>query len=121
MANQTIYRGNNKPLIWRFLQDDGSIFDLAGSELVLYAIYDSAAERELAGDGAIEKSSIDDSDDLTVDVATGLVTWTPTADESRLFPLRTRCEYEIERRIDDTETTIASGLIIARGGNNSDG
>lgn len=108
-ADIDIIRGNNyPPAMWQFLtsQDPDVIFPLTGSTMKLTVMWDGAEEPLVP--------------DIDVDLATSIVTWNYTTDDSRSLPLGRLARYEIERWIDDTQQTLIRGFFIASDGNNPD-
>ena len=103
--------GNTLTVPLRFKSADGSPFDLTGSELVFYckAQQGSVNLRKTIGSGLAMS-----------DPASGRVTVTLTAAETRSLPAGRMTDYEIERRIDGTEKTLLAGLIEVEAGINDD-
>lgn len=121
-ADMMVWVGNNyPPTIIEFLGVDipddqesapGDYIDLTGSDLYL-----------TIGRGTpylIEKNTLADADVLVVDESVAQLQWTPTIAETRTLPLGRLAKYEVERRIDGNQQTIAAGFVIVEGGLNSD-
>ena len=104
-------RGNSYRRIFRFKDGVGDPVDLTGSVLVFVAE---------AGAIRLIKSTADGSLAMP-DPSIGEITLSLTPAETRQLPVgRLRARYEIERRIEDDETTIVSGCIAVMDGINDD-
>ena len=104
-------RGNSFRRTFRFKDGAGDPVDLTGSVLVFVAE---------AGTVRIRKTT--EGGSLAMPVPTdGEVMLNLSPAETRQFPVgRLRARYEIERRIDDEETTLVSGCITVMDGINDD-
>lgn len=105
----TVWRGNNAPVIWQPVDDQGQPFPLAGSEFVLTVVVKGRGCTTIRKDSAVNTG-------LQVDTAAGTITWKPTLEESRAIPIGRLSSYELERRIAGDQRTWAIGDITGEGG-----
>lgn len=112
-ADVAIRRGNNHPPVkWQFLisENPDVIFPLDGSSFRLTVYWPG---------GTILKSSVVDPE-LAIDLATSIVTWNYTVEESRSLPLGRCARYELERWIGETQQSHIDGYIAVSMGYNPD-
>ena len=108
--DMAVWVGNDKTFEFVLWADSERTtpFDLTGSEMVFLATWPG---------GSLRKSS--STGDVVLDFVTGRVSIPITPAESRAMPPGSRTRYEIERRIDGTETTLIYGTVVVSdwGGN----
>lgn len=106
----SIWLGNNTPRVtWKW--PDG--FDLTDSKFKLF-LWDRTGSLILEVDS-------DTNPELSINTANGEVYWEYTIDQSRLIPKGGLTRYELERRWDIYEKTVAYGTVTGKGGDNTDG
>lgn len=112
-ADVEIIRGNNFPPVqWQLLisENPDVILPLDGSVFRLTVVTPTTT---------IVKSS-DVDPELTIDLATSIVTWSYSTTESRLLPLGRLSRYELERLKDLTQQSVIAGYFAGKEGNNPD-
>lgn len=106
-----IRRGNSFERVFRFKDSDGDPINLTGSVIVFSVTSGSAVIRKSTADGGL----------LMPTPSNGQITLKLTPSETRQFAVgKLRNRYEIERRIDGSETTLVSGCIVVSQGVNDD-
>lgn len=107
-----VWRGTNEAQEWAFTNEaDNTPFDLTGFTVRLRVL--------VRGTAVITLQSGTDTN-LVVSAANGLVTWTPTIEESRLIPRGERATYELERRATGVERPLCAGRMRGLAGDNDD-
>ena len=108
-----IWIGANFSEDYEAINDDGTAFDLTGSELVL---------RILDGDGTelLRLTSASDDEIEITDDAGGEFTISMSYEQTRLMPLGRVARYELERRVSGSQESFLSGFVFAEGGDNDD-
>ena len=116
-----LWRGTNDPaVIWGFDSAPGVPANLAGSIFDLIVAWPATTPGgpgSLNPAGAITHSSSPDGDGdgvLTVDLATGEVTWPYTIDESERIPRTGRPAYELFRTINGRRRLWCGGAVTVR-------
>jgi hypothetical protein len=106
-----VYIGEDLTLDLEIQNDDLTVFDLTGSELV-WRIFDTA---EL-----VRATSTDAVEVIISDAHLGIVSLALSSTQTRTIPLGRKARYEIERRIDGVQSVILCGYLTGAGGVNDD-
>lgn len=113
IPNKTLrlWKGNTARFEFAFKDAEGAPVDLTGSEMVFRAAWGGGGTLRLtsAGGGILFASA-----------AEGRIVINLTVAQTRLIPTGSIARYELERRIDGTQTTLIWGAIEAGEGVNDD-
>lgn len=108
-----IWIGSDFSQDFELLQDNDSIFDLSGSEIVFRAVDGKGTE-------LFRLTSVSDSEIEITDASAGEFTLSLSSSQTRLIPQGRVAQYELERRLAGTQEPLLSGFFIAEGGINDD-
>lgn len=107
LGGNRVWRGNTFPITFTFKNSDGTAVDLTGSTIRIRI-------EDAAGTTVIDTA-------MTVAApASGQATITLSSVQTRALTSGSGNRYEVERRINSTETTLVYGNITAEGGVNTD-
>lgn len=104
-ADFSLYLGDTTPISWQFLNADSSLFDITGYNFTLLIVYPTGQQSYTTPASA----------ELTIDVPSSTLTWTPTTQESAALPLGPSSQYQLAALIDATVSTWVAGIITGLG------
>lgn len=119
IVNMYFVRGSTDPKIWRF--------SLSGTSPATPLPFDDARLTVAKGNTVLFRATMADADHQIVltDYATGEITFTPTAEQTRLVPktktgATPKATYELELRTGAIERVYLMGTVEGIGGLNDD-